>query len=164
MTTRITVDAHAGWPVGVISVDRSSSGVRIDEATPVPPNEIRDFYVWEGRDLIIRELRRPDATIAPYPYPLDFGDVVRGLKFGKRFARKGWNGKGMWIALSGPTGPRDIPAENFWSPHNAAYARENGGTAPVLPCITMKNAAGAIVMGWLASQEDILAEDWQEVV
>lgn len=30
----------------------------------------------------------------------------------------------------------------------------------VLPCITMKTADNAILMGWLASQTDMLAEDW----
>jgi hypothetical protein len=43
---------------------------------------------------------------------------------------------------------------------NKAYAQENGGNATVLPCITMKTATGEILMGWLASQTDLLADDW----
>lgn len=90
---------------------------------------------------------------------LSFGDALVALKAGKRVARAGWNGKGMWLALScGET--REIPAASFWSPHNRAHAEAQGGTAKVLPSITMKTATGEILMGWLASQTDMLAEDW----
>ena len=88
-----------------------------------------------------------------------FGDALIALKAGKKVARSGWNGKGMWLSLSGP-GVRSIPAGSFWSENNSAYAASCGGSASVLPCITMKTATGEILMGWLASQTDMLAEDW----
>ena len=100
---------------------------------------------------------------------LSFGDALKALKAGQRVARTGWNGKGMWLSLSAPAsgGPfalaRSVPAESFWSENNRAYAEENGGFATVLPCITMKTATGEILMGWLANQTDMLAEDWMEV-
>ena len=96
-----------------------------------------------------------------------FGLAVEALKKGKRVARAGWNGRGMWLSLScnpggyAAAGRREIAYENFWSNNNSEYARQNGGSAVVLPCITMKTAAGEILMGWLASQTDILADDWQ---
>lgn len=65
----------------------------------------------------------------------------------------------MWIALS-CDGGRDTPMEQFWSRHARDYARQHGGSAVVLPCIIMKTATGEILMGWLASQTDMLAEDW----
>ena len=68
----------------------------------------------------------------------------------------------MWLSLS-CDGTREVAAENFWSPHNAEHARLNGGKATVLPSITMKTATGEILMGWLASQSDMLAEDWSIV-
>ena len=89
-----------------------------------------------------------------------FGDAIVALKAGHRVARAGWNGKGMWLSLSGPMPGRAIAAENFWSSNNSEYARANGGSATVLPCITMKVATGEILMSWLASQTDMLAEDW----
>lgn len=92
---------------------------------------------------------------------LDFGGALQALKAGHRIARDGWYGKGMWLALSGPLGGKRIPAESFWSKRNAEYAAQTiDGSANVLPCITMKTAAGDIQMGWLASQADLLAEDW----
>jgi hypothetical protein len=92
---------------------------------------------------------------------MDFGDAIRALKAGKRVARAGWNGKGMWVALS--PGHENLAAEKFWAGHNRAYAESQGGTAHVLPCFTMKTATGEILMGWLASQADMLADDWAEV-
>lgn len=69
-------------------------------------------------------------------------------------------GKGMWVALS--PGSKALPAERFWAPQNRRHAEENGPT-DVLPCFTMKTATGEILMGWLASQTDMLAEDWAVV-
>jgi len=91
---------------------------------------------------------------------MDFGGAISALKSGEKVAREGWNGKGMWLSLSGFIGGVDVHADNFWSKHNADFANESGGTVKVLPAITMKNARGEIVMGWLASQEDMLSEDW----
>lgn len=91
---------------------------------------------------------------------MNIGEAVAALKDGKRVARDGWNGKDMWLSLSGPLGPRCIPAASFWSENNRAYAESQGGEAVVLSCITMKTATGEILMGWLASQTDLLAEDW----
>ena len=69
----------------------------------------------------------------------------------------------MWLALSGPLAGREIAAENFWSKPCSEFARLNGGSATVLPCINMKTATGEILMGWLASQSDMLADDWMVV-
>ncbi len=92
---------------------------------------------------------------------LSFGHAIAAMKEGHKVARAGWNGKGMFIAIS-PGAPQ-LPADRFWNPHNAEFARQNGGKADVLPCITMKTATGEILMGWLASQTDMLADDWQVV-
>lgn len=89
------------------------------------------------------------------------GWAVKEMQNGEKVRRAGWNGKGMWISLSGPVGARDVPADSFWSQNNADYAREQGGSAKVLPCVTMKTATGEILMGWLCSQTDLLAVDWE---
>lgn len=92
----------------------------------------------------------------------DIGWAVFQLKCGHRVRRRGWNGKGMWLSLSGPAdGARTVEAHKFWSHNNSAYALSQGGSAKVLPCVTMKTATGEILMGWLASQSDLLATDWE---
>lgn len=92
---------------------------------------------------------------------MNFGDALEALKVGKKVARVGWNGKDMWLSLSGPLAGRRIPASSFWSTNNAEFAEGTvDGHAVVLPCITMKTADGSILMGWLASQTDMLMDDW----
>lgn len=89
------------------------------------------------------------------------GWAVKQMHDGAKVRRSGWNGKGMWLSLSGPAGVRRVPASAFWSKNNADYATELGGSAPVLPCVTMRTATGEILMGWLCSQTDLLAIDWE---
>lgn len=92
---------------------------------------------------------------------LSFGLALEAIGQGKKVARAGWNGKGMWIAKG--EGNKSLPAEKFWNKHTRNHAELNGGTAEVLPYILMKTASGEILMGWLASQSDMLADDWQIV-
>ncbi len=93
---------------------------------------------------------------------MDFGEALQALKRGERVARSGWNGKGMWLSLS--PGTPQLSADKFWSPQNKQFAASQPeGRADVLPCITMKTADDKILMGWLASQSDMLAEDWEVV-
>lgn len=112
------------------------------------------YISWSPADVFERSYR---------PYKgMDFGNALAALKMGLKVARAGWNGKGMWLSLSSHQGEsRSVPAGGFWSENNSRYAADNGGAATVLPCITMKTATGEILMGWLASQTDMLAEDWQ---
>lgn len=112
------------------------------------------YISWSPKDVFERAYRTTED--------MAFGQALEALKAGNKVARAGWNGKGMWLSLS-CNGARLIPAESFWSRHNAAHAREQGGAAKVLPSITMKTATGEILMGWLASQTDMLAEDWRIV-
>jgi len=99
-----------------------------------------------------------ERKYSPAYASMNFGAAVELLKRGARVARRGWNGRDMWLAYS--PGSAALPAEKFWAPHNREFATANGGHADVLPCITMKTADGKILMGWLASQTDMLANDW----
>lgn len=68
---------------------------------------------------------------------LNFGQAIEALKEGKRVARQGWNGKGMFLELQVP----------------------DSGSKMTLPYIWMKTACENKVP-WLASQTDMLSEDW----
>jgi hypothetical protein len=67
----------------------------------------------------------------------DFGNALLCLKAQQKVAREGWNGKGMWLALQRPD----------------AHSKMS------LPYIYMKTVTGDLVP-WLASQSDMLADDW----
>lgn len=82
------------------------------------------------------------------------------LRDGKKVSRQGWNGKGMWIVLVSPVSPehtQQLGIENKSGFHSFI----NGHTEPLatLPFIAMKTADNKLVP-WLASQTDILADDW----
>ena len=91
---------------------------------------------------------------------MDFGKAIVALKEGKKVARKGWNGKGMYLWLMPAT---SVKAEWCKEPHLKALAEQNGGEIDALGTIRMLTADKKILTGWLASQTDILSEDWEIV-
>lgn len=93
---------------------------------------------------------------------MTFGEALERAKLGAKMAREGWNGKDMWITWS--PGNEELSADKFFAPANRLFAESQGGYAKVLPCMTMKTACNHILIGWLASQTDMLAEDWFVVV
>mgnify|MGYP000947757345 CR=1 FL=1 len=90
---------------------------------------------------------------------LNFGQAIEALKDGKRVAREGWNGKGMFLFLL-PAGT--VPTKAIHDPAlRAVVGYEIGGeTFEALGSIRMFTADKKILTGWLASQTDMLAEDW----
>ena len=86
-----------------------------------------------------------------------FGQAIESLKFGKKVARKGWNGKGMFLWLKPGT---MVKSEWCHDPELKAIADKNGGEIEALGTICMKTADDKIISGWLASQTDILSSDW----
>ena len=74
---------------------------------------------------------------------MDFGSALADLKGGSKVAREGWNGKGMWLELQRPDArsKMTLPYVYLNYPEDAV------------------NTPGARVP-WLASQTDMLAEDW----
>jgi hypothetical protein len=83
---------------------------------------------------------------------MDFGDAIRAMRVGHRVARAGWNGKGMYLFLDTP----EIEAVTM--KEGDQHVR-----LPVVPSVCMKTAQHTIVVGWLASQTDMLAVDWVTV-
>ena len=84
---------------------------------------------------------------------MNFGEALEALKQGKKVAREGWNGKGMWLILV--PGTVDI---NFGD--GSAYYRAGLKRGTINRHIDMRTATGEMQPGWLASQTDMLAEDW----
>lgn len=86
---------------------------------------------------------------------MNFGDAIAALKAGKRVARAGWNGKGMFLFLVGGstfTVNREPLMSIFGEGTQVQYHAH----------IDMKTAQGYVVP-WLASQADMLSEDWELV-
>lgn len=86
-----------------------------------------------------------------------FGQAIESLKFGKFVARKGWNGKGMFLWLK-PFSM--VKAEWCHDPKLKDIIEKNGGQMEAVGTICMKTADDKILTGWLASQTDVLSNDW----
>jgi hypothetical protein len=87
---------------------------------------------------------------------MDFSDALKELKKGEKLSRKGWNGKKMFVYLV----KGSYIDEDFL--HNEARKHKvaENGFANFNSHIDMKTANGSVCVGWLASQTDLLAEDW----
>jgi len=89
------------------------------------------------------------------PETFNFSEILELLKNGRKVCRIGWNGKGMWITYQ-----RGYP-EGVAINQNTARATgmPEGTVCRFLPYLMMRTAQGDFVP-WLASQTDILADDW----
>ena len=104
---------------------------------------------------------------------LTFGEAIKALKEGKRVARQGWNGKGMFIferpadelevgfiidkVKSLPQSVKDFFKEKDNKEHPS---EQRIGRVKFGAYLCMYAADGSIVNGWLASQTDMLSNDW----
>lgn len=81
---------------------------------------------------------------------MDFGKAIEAVKAGKRVSRAGWNGKGQYIELATCVSYKNAAGEIINVNHQAL---SNNAIAFV--------GTSGVQLGWLASQADMLAEDWQ---
>lgn len=151
--TRGEYNDYRDWPPPP-EEDQSKPGYLVEYLDGGTANDPRHagYITWSPADVFEMAYQPTDG--------MTFGMALEALQLGHRVRRAGWNGKGMWLSLSSPT-VMHVPAAQFWSPHNRDFAIASGGHAPVLPAITMKTATGEILMGWLASQTDMLSRDWE---
>ena len=125
------------------------------------------IHTKDGVDMDIRETQIPDYTfsnIASDEWTLadsmncpelggeatfSFGDAIKYLKRGMKVARKGWNGKKQYIQLATGISYKTADGDIVNCEHDAI-----GNMA-----IAFVGTSG-VQMGWLASQADMLADDW----
>ena len=86
---------------------------------------------------------------------MNFGEALEALKAGKKVARAGWNGKGQFLFL--------VEGNSLEYSTKADMSCLLDQEIPHPDVIAIKTTAGAIQVGWLASQTDMLAEDWEVV-
>ncbi|MCU4797707.1 DUF2829 domain-containing protein [Bacillus cereus] len=82
---------------------------------------------------------------------MTFGRALVALVEGKSVKREGWNGKDMWLYL--------IKGEELSTGLKYGYG-EYVGEPRFIDTLAMKTAQNTIVVGWFASQTDMLADDW----
>lgn len=102
------------------------------------------YISWSPKDVFERAYRLSSG--------LTFGDALQALKAGKRVARAGWNGKGMFVYY--------VRAAAYLAQSEAAktYFGENA-YVPYAPYLALKGVDER-VSTWVPSINDVLAEDW----
>ena len=78
---------------------------------------------------------------------MNFGQAIEAMKAGKKVARAGWNGNGIFIKIQ-------FPDSNSKMTHAYIYI-------DTTKLQTVNPLAPKVLVPWLASQTDMLSEDWQ---
>ncbi len=170
-----------GWPVAIIKTDipgwdpewhncifietpfgQVSWHFHDDQRNLFPDTMVGTGAIWDGHTTE-EKYRRLDELVSKIDCPRGIGWAVNRMRTGEKVRRAGWNGKGMYLWLLPET---KVPADWCKEPHLRALAENNpdgSKTMHCLPSIRMKTADGKVLTGWLASQTDLMADDWQTV-
>lgn len=119
--------------------------------------EYTGYVSWSPKDVADRNYRPING--------LTFGLAIEAAKLGKKIARRGWNGKGMWVVLMPALNLPPYSSQKPGAKVNDRTAKHIGPDTPLdsQPYFAMWTALGQWQPGWLASQSDMLAEDWEVV-
>lgn len=145
--TRLAYNEYRGWELPA-DEDGSDEGFLVEYTDGGQPNhpDHEGYISWSPKDVFERAYRPTSG--------MNFGLAIEAMKKGHKVARSGWNGKGMFILLNKGRVVENLEPNSFYE--------KCGFEAPVKICdhIDMKAADGSMVVGWLASQTDMLSEDW----
>lgn len=153
--TREEYNIYRGWDLPN-DEDGTDEGYLVEYLDGGKPNDERhDGYIsWSPKEQADNAYRPTDN--------MTFGDAITMLKKGMKVARKGWNGKGMWLILV-PGSPNIKPVAG--TPYSKAGITEEIQILPHIDMYTVDSTGRrAMLPGWLASQTDMLSEDWCVVV
>lgn len=148
--TRLAYNQLRGWELPA-DENGADEGYLVEYLDGGKPNLVgfQGYVSWSPRDVFERAYQSTDG--------MDFGLAVNALKLGKRVAREGWNGKGMFIYF---VGEAKYPASQ--NPMGTMVGIFPDDKVPYRSYIAMKTAQNDVVP-WVASQTDILATDWHIV-
>lgn len=142
------------WPEGIPLPETKQQNTQIKEYHgEICETRIEDGYVFTtSQDDRYPQFMTKDEfeKLCRSTENMTFGDALEVVKQGERVARKGWNGKNMYVFLA----------------HEADFVTDADISAfdqlevEVHDMLVMKTAQDTFQPGWLASQTDMLAEDW----
>ena len=143
--TRAEYNAFRGWELPA-DENGADEGYLVEYLDGGKPNTTTHagYVSWSPKEQFDNAYRKATG--------MSFGLAVEAVKKGKKIARAGWNGKGMFLFL--------VPGSTFKvnrAPLLGIYPE--GTEINYHAHIDMKTADGTIVP-WLASQTDVLADDW----
>ena len=142
-------------------------GVKLIKAEPQLKDDVEGYKVvysqpdgseytsWSPKDVFEEAYREVNG--------MSFGLAIEAAKLGNKIARTGWNGKNIFVVYMPPL---HLPPFNTQEPGpkvNDRTAKLIGEDTPLdcQPYFAMFNAQKQWIPGWVASQSDMLADDWQ---
>ena len=121
--------------------------------------EMQKFFKGNPRKIFanvcVDDLNAGGVYLPPLDGGMDFGSAIRALKDGKKVARRGWNGKGMFIFKA------EADSMDYHTQANLSCIKDVVKESNDF--LVMKTADNKLQPGWLASQSDMLSEDWMIV-
>lgn len=170
-------EKDVGCIVGFTTVEKNGCILDKETGIPVEPGE-HAYLLLIGEmsetknhfeEFLESELNLPDKN-------LSFGQAIASMQKGNLVTRKGWNGKGMFIFMrpadelhvsvvakeikSLPQRVKDYYYQDCVDENGNPIDLPKDDVVKFTAYICMKAADGTIVNGWLASQRDMLANDW----
>lgn len=149
--TRAAYNEYRGWQLPS-DENGEDDGYLVEYLDGGKPNDSRHagYISWSPKEQFDNAYRSTQG--------MSFGLAIEAMKRGDKVARAGWNGKGMWLIHVSGTTKAEL---RDGSPYAVALQQPS---CEILPHIDMwtVNAEGrrAMLPGWLASQSDMLADDW----
>ena len=144
-----------GWTLPA-DEDGADDGYLVEYLDGGAPNtqECAGYVSWSPKDVADRNCRPING--------LTFGLAIEAAKLGKKITRKGWNGKNQWVVLMPALNLPPFSCQEPGPRVNDRTAKHIGPDTPLdsQPYFAMWTALGQWQPGWLASQADMLAEDW----
>lgn len=145
---RADYNTFRGWQLPA-DEDGADEGYLVEYLDGGKPNVAgHDGYIsWSPKEQF-------EKAYQPITGGLSFGHAIVALKEGKKVARAGWNGKGMFLYY--------VPANSYPASRNLLNTMAGVFPDDMVPYgayIAMKTAQNNVVP-WLASQTDVLADDW----
>ncbi|MGE1061203.1 DUF2829 domain-containing protein [Megasphaera paucivorans] len=131
--TKGNAEKHLGHPVAS-GEDNNANGYLVEYEG--------GYQSWSPRDAFENAYKKTNG--------MTFGFAIEAVKLGKKVCRKGWNGKGQYIELATHV--------SYMNPDNKMQNVNHDQMGN--KAIAFVGTSG-IQLGWLASQADMLADDWQ---
>lgn len=132
-----------GGKVAYVCMDEIvPAGAKIEEGYRI---EYADGYLSWSPKAVFEEAYRPTDGMS-------FGLAIEAAKKGKKIARAGWNGKNQYVELATRIDYCNTAGDRVNVNHEAIGSR----------AFAFVGTSG-VQLGWLASQADMLADDWQIV-
>jgi len=158
LMNRLDYNIYRGWTLSE-DEDGTDEGYLIEDLNEDQVNhpKHKGYISWNPKKVFKNAYQKINE--------MTFGFAIEAAKQGKKIARFGWNGKNMFVAYMEPLFLPPFNTQGTTRKVNDRTAKWIGKDEPLncQPYFAMYNAQKEWIPGWVATQSDMLAEDWMIV-